>query len=116
MVRENQLERNQKINDIDQQSFDPYSLILCSHLFFVRRLLQASYLNESFAELLMPLTGSSLNALDAPYFKSLEELDVWAATPKKPLDNVLKYSPRPLSPHSSGKLLVTHMSSSWRRY
>ncbi|KAJ7886164.1 glycosyl hydrolase family 85-domain-containing protein [Mycena olivaceomarginata] len=56
----------------------------------------------------MPLTGSSLNALDAPYFKSLEELDVWAATPKKPLDNVLKYSPRPLSPHSSGKLLVCH--------
>ncbi|KAF7331027.1 Glycoside hydrolase family 85 protein [Mycena venus] len=56
----------------------------------------------------MPLTGSSFNGVDAPFFKSLEELDQWASTPKKALDTVLKYHPRPSSSYPSGKLLVCH--------
>ncbi|KAJ7226631.1 glycosyl hydrolase family 85-domain-containing protein [Mycena haematopus] len=56
----------------------------------------------------MPLTGGSFTAIDAQYFKSLEELDVWAATPTKALDTVIKYHPRPSSSDPNGKLLVCH--------
>ncbi|KAJ7735127.1 glycosyl hydrolase family 85-domain-containing protein [Mycena maculata] len=56
----------------------------------------------------MPLSGNSYNGLDSAYFKSLEELDVWASTPKKPLDAVLKYHSRPNSSDTRGKLLVCH--------
>ncbi|KAJ7983052.1 glycoside hydrolase family 85 protein [Mycena polygramma] len=56
----------------------------------------------------MPLTGSSFNGVDSPYFKTLDELDVWAATPTKALDGVLKYNPRPPSSDPRGKLLVCH--------
>ncbi|KAF7354673.1 Glycoside hydrolase family 85 protein [Mycena sanguinolenta] len=52
----------------------------------------------------MPLTGSSFKASDAQYFKSLEELDVWTATPTKALDTVLKYHPRRPSSNPKGKL------------
>ncbi|KAJ7165604.1 glycoside hydrolase family 85 protein [Mycena crocata] len=54
----------------------------------------------------MPLTGSAYTDVVAPYFKTLEELDVWAGTTKA-LD-VLKYSPRPPSTDARGKLLVCH--------
>ncbi|KAJ7250390.1 glycoside hydrolase family 85 protein [Mycena rebaudengoi] len=57
----------------------------------------------------MPLTGSSTIGVDAPYFDSLEALDVWAVTPKKRLEGVLKYHPRTLSASKTrGKLLVCH--------
>ncbi|KAJ6579582.1 glycoside hydrolase family 85 protein [Mycena vulgaris] len=55
----------------------------------------------------MPFIGNTVNGADSPYFKSLEELDVWALTPKKALD-VLKYNPRPSSSDKRGKLLVCH--------
>ena len=61
----------------------------------------------------MPLRGtghSSKVQQDAPYFKTLEELDLWAATPSKKLSGVLGYkSPRKVDGFESdhrGKLLV----------
>ncbi|KAJ7755189.1 glycosyl hydrolase family 85-domain-containing protein [Mycena metata] len=56
----------------------------------------------------MPLTGNSYGGLDSPYFTTLEELDLWAAKPTKPLDAVLEYVPRPPSSKTRGKLLVCH--------
>ncbi|KAJ7174428.1 glycosyl hydrolase family 85-domain-containing protein [Mycena filopes] len=56
----------------------------------------------------MPLTGNSFSGLDSPYFKTLEDLDQWAASPTKVLDAVLKYIPRPPSSTTRGKLLVCH--------
>ncbi|KAJ7499715.1 glycosyl hydrolase family 85-domain-containing protein [Mycena latifolia] len=58
----------------------------------------------------MPISGTSFSSADSAYFKSLEELDVWASAPRAALD-VLKYYPRPGPSSSSsdrGKLLVCH--------
>lgn len=61
----------------------------------------------------MPLRGtdhSSKVQQDAPYFKTLEELDLWAATPSKKLSGVLGYNPLRkvdgLESEHRGKLLV----------
>lgn len=61
----------------------------------------------------MPLRGtdhSSKVQQDAPYFKTLEELDLWAATPSKNLSGVLGYKPLRkvdgLESEHRGKLLV----------
>ncbi|CAK5275973.1 unnamed protein product [Mycena citricolor] len=60
----------------------------------------------------MPITGSIYETAgdDAPYFRSLEELDSWAQRPHPPLDGVLKFTARMPSeaPNASGKLLVCH--------
>ncbi|KAK7053796.1 glycoside hydrolase family 85 protein [Favolaschia claudopus] len=56
----------------------------------------------------MPLTGRTFQNPDGQYFKSLEELDSWAETPREDLSTVLKYHPRPASSNSSGKLMVCH--------
>ncbi|RPD55088.1 hypothetical protein L227DRAFT_313082 [Lentinus tigrinus ALCF2SS1-6] len=45
----------------------------------------------------MPIRGSNHSALiadEAPYFRSLADLDDWAATPTKKLEGVLPYVPR----------------------
>ncbi|KAJ7667092.1 glycosyl hydrolase family 85-domain-containing protein [Mycena rosella] len=55
----------------------------------------------------MPITGLSFKPVDSPYFKSLEEVDLWASTPRTALD-ILKYCPRPSSSDTRGKLLVCH--------
>ncbi|KAJ7618476.1 glycoside hydrolase family 85 protein [Roridomyces roridus] len=55
----------------------------------------------------MPLTGASHQPTPSAYFKTLAELDSWAATPTRPL-SVLKYCPRPSAPDARGKLLVCH--------
>ncbi|KAJ7476940.1 glycosyl hydrolase family 85-domain-containing protein [Mycena galericulata] len=56
----------------------------------------------------MPLVGSSYNGPDSAYFKTLDELDTWASTPRKPFGAVLKYYPRTSSSDTRGKLLVCH--------
>ncbi|KAJ7031144.1 glycosyl hydrolase family 85-domain-containing protein [Mycena alexandri] len=56
----------------------------------------------------MPLTGNSFGDLGSSYFKTLEDLDLWAAKPMKVLDAVLEYVPRPPSSNTRGKLLVCH--------
>ncbi|KAJ7057146.1 glycoside hydrolase family 85 protein [Mycena amicta] len=55
----------------------------------------------------MPLAGNSFSAADGAYFKTLEELDIWAATPRRAVE-VTKYYPRPPSTDARGKLLVCH--------
>ena len=63
----------------------------------------------------MPLAGSTktwvdiaIDPVDAPYFTSLKQLDDWSAIPRKKLDAVLEYipRPRPATPSDMGKLLV----------
>nr|GAT43296.1 glycoside hydrolase family 85 protein [Mycena chlorophos] len=53
----------------------------------------------------MPLAGNTFPAPDGAYFKDLEELDKWAASPRKPI-SLPKYHPRPPSTDPRGKLLV----------
>lgn len=64
-----------------------------------------------FLDLDMPLRGTGHSKLvgdNAPYFKTLAELDDWVATPSKKLDGVLGYkSTRDcLDSQHQGKLLV----------
>jgi mannosyl-glycoprotein endo-beta-N-acetylglucosaminidase len=63
----------------------------------------------------MPLAGNpkswaniASDPRDAPYFSSLKQLDDWSANPRKKLDAVLEYIPRPqpATPSDTGKLLV----------
>lgn len=63
----------------------------------------------------MPLRGENHSPAvndDAPFFRTLADLDVWAATANfaKPLSNVLSYTPRSNTEvdhtGSRGKLLV----------
>lgn len=60
----------------------------------------------------MPLRGEGHSDLvrdEAPYFKSLAELDKWFAQPHDKLSGVLPYQRRPYingQPDSRGKLLV----------
>ncbi|KZT13242.1 glycoside hydrolase family 85 protein [Laetiporus sulphureus 93-53] len=63
----------------------------------------------------MPLRGSnhSENVLaSAPYFKSLEELDIWAERAHARLTGIIEYTPREavdgVESESAGKLLVCH--------
>ncbi|RPD70370.1 hypothetical protein L226DRAFT_230881 [Lentinus tigrinus ALCF2SS1-7] len=64
----------------------------------------------------MPIRGSNHSALiadEAPYFRSLADLDDWAATPTKKLEGVLPYVPRSEAEGVSGsatrgKLLMCH--------
>ncbi|KAI0059337.1 hypothetical protein BV25DRAFT_1889956 [Artomyces pyxidatus] len=59
----------------------------------------------------MPLVGkdhTSLSRDEAPYFRTLAELDVWADAPKHPLRGVLGYCPRTVGSTQPGKLLVCH--------
>ncbi|KAI0717576.1 hypothetical protein C8T65DRAFT_112432 [Cerioporus squamosus] len=62
----------------------------------------------------MPVRGSNHSAFisdDAPFFRSLADLDDWAATPAEKLEGVLPYVPRTETEGvshaaSRGKLLV----------
>lgn len=65
----------------------------------------------------MPLRGEGHSDLvrdEAPYFKSLAELDAWFAQPHDKLSGVLPYQPRLFDGQwdSRGKLLVGHNCSS----
>lgn len=62
---------------------------------------------------LMPLRGishSDDSCDEAPFFKDLDELDLWAETPSQKLNAVLPYHPRKavqgLSSENRGRLLV----------
>jgi hypothetical protein len=61
----------------------------------------------------MPLAILSIpGEVEKPYFESLEELDLWAASPAKKLDGILQYHPRrPVNEAGNrGKLLVKGIS------
>lgn len=65
----------------------------------------------------MPLRGTGHGKLvgdEAPYFKSLAELDQWASLPHAKLMAVLEYQARPQlaeSLNQRGKLLVKNKNS-----
>ena len=67
----------------------------------------------------MPIRGTNHSALisdDAPFFRSLSDLDDWAATPARKLEGVLPYVPRSDAEGVShaatrGKLLVNYTKS-----
>jgi mannosyl-glycoprotein endo-beta-N-acetylglucosaminidase len=62
----------------------------------------------------MPIVGINHSIAvkeEAPFFKSLAELDEWSAKPHPKLDGVLPYTPRSAGAASEqhhGKLLVKH--------
>ncbi|TFK67271.1 hypothetical protein BDN72DRAFT_914846 [Pluteus cervinus] len=59
----------------------------------------------------MPIAGTVLPpARETPYFKNLDELDAWAASPVAKIEGVLPYFPRPanLSADGKGRMLVCH--------
>lgn len=68
----------------------------------------------------MPLRGTGHSKLvgdEAPYFESLADLDVWAATPSKKLGGVLNFQSRGpsrdlLDSEHHGNLLVYRLSLS----
>ncbi|KAF9027236.1 hypothetical protein BDZ89DRAFT_1067058 [Hymenopellis radicata] len=59
----------------------------------------------------MPISGSHFTAPSDAYFKSLEELDIWASSPKAKSTTPLKYYPRTGPSRTAGKLLGGYTES-----